>query len=90
MANPIVLPDKFTPDTMAALVNSVPLPLTDVEIDASEVAQLTAPGLQTLISVARTTRAAGHSFKFSNMSEAFVADLTLLGLDPKAALEDAQ
>ena len=88
MAKSIALPEKFTPDAIAEIIDSVPLPLTDIELDGSVVRQVSTPGLQMMISIARTVREAGHAFSIANMSDAMSDDLKTFGLSPEAALED--
>lgn len=54
----------------------------NVTLDASQVEALAATGLEGLLVIAATQAARGNSVKIENASEAFLADLALMGVSP--------
>jgi len=88
VANTIVLPEKFTPDAIATILDQVPLPLVDLSVDGSSVRQLSTPGLQVLLTLAKSLKEAGLRFQLVNTSDAMAEDLLVLGLSNTETLGD--
>ena len=76
------LPEHFTGLDMMHLVEKLRQSPCKITLDGSRVASFEATGLEALLVIAETQRDRGNGFAIENPSDALLADLGLLGVEP--------
>jgi chemotaxis protein CheX len=85
MSEPYTLPPKLDLSAASGLAADLKTRCTaDLTLDASDVTQVGALGVQIIASAARTAHAAGHKVQITQLTDKAVEQLSHLGFTPES------
>lgn len=87
MSNTVVLPAKIDLSVATQVISDLRQTDGSIEIDAKDVTQLGALGLQALVAGSRAAHARGHAFQIINCSEKMHEHMEIMGVT-QAQLEE--